>query len=422
MTNMIAVYRFLPCLGLAGSLFLVAQLASAQQGAETGVGEPKTPSQAPAAAPESVSGQPSASPAEPGSPAVLPDSTDEDTDPRALSYFNEALEPNGYWIEDANYGRVWVPYSRIVGPDFAPYVTSGHWELDEFDNWVWVSDYPFGWVVFHYGRWVWVAGTGWAWVPGFRYAPAWVVWRVPASTYAYSSWAYVGWAPLPPYYGWYGGVAVTLGFYPWYPFVFCPSVYVFSHHVHHHVVRHPHRVARIARHTRTYHRPQISREGSAQAIPRGPSMGAAYVPRDAVPKQRLRADPRSVRVTASSRLPASSVRAPAASSSRGLEFRRRDGSRRIDRGQVVLPTRIPSASRPTGSTRVRVYAPRPAQKSTSKLPKSDERPNVVRPTPKRRIRSSGSSSTTKLVRPKRSSKSLKLKKLDRSKLLNREKR
>jgi len=69
--------------------------------------------------------------------------------------------------------------------------------LDTENNWVWMSDYPFGGIVFHYGRWVWIESVGWAWVPGRRYAPAWVVWRVPSDSYDY-----VGWAPAPPDYGW----------------------------------------------------------------------------------------------------------------------------------------------------------------------------------------------------------------------------
>ncbi len=97
---------------------------------------------------------------------------------------------------------------------------------------MWVSDSPFGSVVYHYGRWVYISGTGWAWIPGYRYAPAWVSFRVPTGSYAY-----VGWAPLPPDYIWVGGVAV--GFYatPSYYWVFCPSAYAFHSHVNYYVVR-----------------------------------------------------------------------------------------------------------------------------------------------------------------------------------------
>jgi hypothetical protein len=147
-------------------------------------------------------------------PAAAP----SETDPRALTDFRPHLDPYGYWVEHPNYGLVWVPRRDVVGDGFAPYVTSGRWALDETGEWVWVSDYPFGSVVFHYGRWAYVSDSGWVWVPGYRYAPAWVTWRVPTGSYAY-----VGWAPLAPDYGWFGGVSLSV----WYgystPWVFCPS-------------------------------------------------------------------------------------------------------------------------------------------------------------------------------------------------------
>jgi hypothetical protein len=55
----------------------------------------------------------------------------------------------------------------------------------------WQSDYPWGDIAFHYGRWAYTA-TGWVWVPGYEYAPAWVVWRHDDAD------GFVGWAPLPP--------------------------------------------------------------------------------------------------------------------------------------------------------------------------------------------------------------------------------
>src|SRR5690606_14039034 len=118
-----------------------------------------------------------------------------DADPRALTEFRPILDKYGYWVEDTRYGLVWVPAASYVGDDFAPYLTRGRWALDTAGDWVWLSDYPFGRVVFHYGRWVWVVGLGWAWVPGYRYAPAWVSWRVPTH-----DGRYVGWAPMPPSY------------------------------------------------------------------------------------------------------------------------------------------------------------------------------------------------------------------------------
>ncbi len=144
-----------------------------------------------------------------------------DTDPSALTDFQATLDPHGSWVDDPTYGTLWTPNADEVGPDFAPYVSGGHWAYDDGD--VWVSDYAWGWAAFHYGRWVWLRDRGWSWVPGRLYADAWVVWRVGDDTTAY-----VGWAPMPPTWGWQGGVAGLLGFAPWEPFVFCPSRQLFA--------------------------------------------------------------------------------------------------------------------------------------------------------------------------------------------------
>src|SRR5579859_6476331 len=136
-----------------------------------------------------------------------------DTDPSALTDYRATLEPYGTWVDDPDYGTIWVPNQDAVGADFVPYVSAGHWVYD--DDYVWVSDYEWGWVPFHYGRWVWVGGRRWAWVPGRVYAGAWVDWRV-----GDDEWAYVGWAPMPPLWIWRGGVAVGIGFVPWEPYSF----------------------------------------------------------------------------------------------------------------------------------------------------------------------------------------------------------
>lgn len=123
-----------------------------------------------------------------------------DASPSALTDFRGALNPYGSWVEDSTYGTVWVPSPDVVGDDFEPYSTAGHWAYD--DEYVWVSDYDWGWAPFHYGRWAYGGGVGWEWIPGRRYAGAWVSWR--------SGSGYVGWAPMPPAWGWHGGVAMGL--------------------------------------------------------------------------------------------------------------------------------------------------------------------------------------------------------------------
>lgn len=110
-----------------------------------------------------------------------------------IAYFDGALEPYGYWVEDPYYGRVWRP-SR-VSDDWRPY-TRGSWVYTRDYGWVWVSDEPYGWVVYHYGHWVWTDRYGWVWVAGYDWAPAWVEW-------CYGG-GYVGWEPMPPDPYWQG--------------------------------------------------------------------------------------------------------------------------------------------------------------------------------------------------------------------------
>ncbi len=185
----------------------------------------------------------------------------DDNDPRALIEFRTALDPYGAWVNDATYGTVWVPNPRIVGPGFTPYLTAGHWSYDERGNYVWVSDYPWGWAPFHYGRWVFVGTLGWAWIPGRTYAGAWVVWRA-----GVPGWGYVGWAPTPPTWIWRYGRSAPLALRPRPPYVYVPHRNLLDHDVHGFASRGPSAV-RIERHTRELSRPP--------APPRPPRMGPA---------------------------------------------------------------------------------------------------------------------------------------------------
>jgi hypothetical protein len=167
-----------------------------------------------------------------------------DTDPSALSDFRAPLDPYGTWTDDPNYGTVWVPSPSVVGPDFTPYVSAGHWAYDT--DYVWVSDYDWGWAPFHYGRWVYGPGFGWEWVPGRVYAGAWVSWR-----YGVDDWAYVGWAPLAPTWCWRGGVAVGIGYVPRAPYAFVGTGELFAPQVGGRIIAGP-QVGVVASHTQPF--------------------------------------------------------------------------------------------------------------------------------------------------------------------------
>jgi hypothetical protein len=199
-----------------------------------------------------------------------------DTDPSALSDFRSTLEPYGTWTEDDTYGSVWVPSPSVVGTDFTPYVSAGHWAYDS--DYAWVSDYDWGWAPFHYGRWVYAAGPGWEWVPGRAYAGAWVSWR-----YGVDDWAYVGWAPLAPTWCWRGGVAVGIGFVPRAPYAFVGTGELFAPRVGARVVVGA-QVGTIASHTRPYvpASASVGARVAAHPVVGGPSPASLHIAPDAV--------------------------------------------------------------------------------------------------------------------------------------------
>jgi len=107
----------------------------------------------------------------------------------SIEAFDRALSPYGEWVMVGRFGRAWRPYATIVGADFQPYVTGGHWVYTDY-GWSFESDYDWGWAPFHYGRWMPDDYYGWVWVPDTVWGPAWVDWRYGGG--------YVGWAPLAP--------------------------------------------------------------------------------------------------------------------------------------------------------------------------------------------------------------------------------
>ena len=100
------------------------------------------------------------------------------------TFYNE-LSPYGRWVDDLQYGQVWIADEQ----GFEPYYNNGRWVYTSY-GWTWASDYAWGWAPFHYGRWTYLQHWGWAWVPGYEWGPAWVGWC--------QNDGYYGWAPLSP--------------------------------------------------------------------------------------------------------------------------------------------------------------------------------------------------------------------------------
>lgn len=276
-----------------------------------------------------------------------------DTDPSALTDFREPLSPYGSWVDDSSYGTVWIPNSAVVGADFAPYQSAGHWALDENDDWIWVSDYNWGYIPFHYGRWVWLSSSSWGWIPGRTYAPAWVNWRVGEG-------GYIGWAPMPPSWYWYGGVATGLWVTPYAAYCFVPTTYVFHEHVHTYVVRDRAVVTAAAATTRPYTpaRPTVGGNVSHGSSARShggfrtasPRLNEAVLAGANAPKARVAPDRRASALATrggSATLRHSGSGAPLPSSHRGVAanaWQTRAPSSRIDRSSRA-PTFDRSQSR-----------------------------------------------------------------------------
>jgi hypothetical protein len=139
----------------------------------------------------------------------------DDADAESVRLFYDVLGPFGTWVDDSRLGLVWIPSKDGVGDGFVPYGTHGRWTHRElsvvtergaapYDEYIWVSELPWGWVTFHYGRWAYTGERGWAWIAGRRYAGAWVDWRVPhggASERGRAD-SVVGWGPTPPAHVW----------------------------------------------------------------------------------------------------------------------------------------------------------------------------------------------------------------------------
>jgi len=90
--------------------------------------------------------------------------------------------------------------------------------MTDYGN-TWVSDYSWGWAPFHYGRWYYDDYYGWTWIPGYEWAPAWVVWR--------SGGGYYGWAPMAP------GINISINInIPGIYWTFLPHTHMYHRNMH----------------------------------------------------------------------------------------------------------------------------------------------------------------------------------------------
>ncbi|MBM4358712.1 MAG: hypothetical protein FJ096_11465 [Deltaproteobacteria bacterium] len=321
-----------------------------------------------------------------------------DTEPSAVTEFRDALAPHGRWIDDPTYGTVWIPSEVVVGKDFAPYRTAGRWGVAEDGQWLWISDYDWGYIPFHYGRWVWLPASGWAWIPGRVYAPAWVMWRTGMVGYDY-----LGWAPMPPSYIWMNGLAVGFTWGLSIPWWFCPTGYFFSPSWGTYIVRQPVVIQNIYVNSTVYGHGHAqgyagggghvhakgtgaSSDGPKSAaarmsvgggMPRSPSFAEARMPKRAVPKERVAMDPSA----AKHQLPANwrETRATAASQ------------------RSATAASMPSTVRPSGPTAMAAAVPARAATIVEASRPVQARPSAPPPAPPVVARTPSPSVSTSVV-------------------------
>ena len=119
-----------------------------------------------------------------------------DSDPRALTAWDDVLAGYGDWSNDAAHGTVWTPEDET----FVPYATHGRF-VNMDGRVVWLSELPWGAATLHHGRWI-ASGGRWRWVPGLRWSNAWVSWSHEGTR--------TSWSPAAPTIAWHDGVAVRV--------------------------------------------------------------------------------------------------------------------------------------------------------------------------------------------------------------------
>jgi len=170
----------------------------------------------------------------------------------SFGFFYSNLEPHGSWLVSANYGRVWQP--AAYAPGWNPYY-DGHWSYTNA-GWMWMSDYSWGAIPYHYGTWAVDPRYGWVWVPGYTWAPAWVTFRTGPD--------YVGWAPVAP--GFSVGVSFGAPLPAMRTFVFVPTRSFLAPHIRTYVVPAT-RARAVYQHANVVAGPVVRRES---VVTRGP--------------------------------------------------------------------------------------------------------------------------------------------------------
>jgi len=100
------------------------------------------------------------------------------------------LDDYGDWVDVSDYGYCWAPR---VSAGWAPF-RSGYWDLADVWGPSWVSSEAWGWAPYHYGRWAFV-NDRWFWVPvEVRTRPAYCPAPVAFIPFADQ----VAWIPLGP--------------------------------------------------------------------------------------------------------------------------------------------------------------------------------------------------------------------------------
>jgi len=168
-----------------------------------------------------------------------------------IGFFYSSLGPHGEWIEIEPGFVVWRPFH--VHRYWRPYML-GRWVWTAY-GWYWLSDEPFGWIVYHYGRWYYDDYYGWIWVPDDVWGPAWVEWRYDDD--------YIGWAPLPPY----AAFRIHIGIRFTRTWVAPPHYWVFIRYKHFgrpitygHIVSSERHIRRIIGRTRSIHQYRVENE------------------------------------------------------------------------------------------------------------------------------------------------------------------